>query len=93
MAKFLLQHPDIYRVRAVTRNPDSDAARILQTKGAEVVQADLTVPETLAAAVKGCWGAFDVTNFYDDGLFVFDSSISHERTNAFIGGKGGGHAN
>lgn len=84
MAKFLLQYPDAYRVRAITRNPDSDAAKILQTQGAEIVQADLTVPETLAAAVKGCWGIFGVTNFYDGGLFAFAAPISHERANAFM---------
>lgn len=66
VAKFLLQHPDhAYRVRAITRNPDAAAARRLRAHGAEVVQADLTVPETLAAAVQGCWGIFGVTNFYD----------------------------
>lgn len=65
MGKLLLQHPDTYRVRAVTRNPDSDAVRALKAKGAEIVQADLTVPSTLAAALEGCWGVFGVTNFYD----------------------------
>lgn len=65
MAKLLLQHADLYRVRAVTRSPDCEAARILQAKGAEIVRADLTVPSTLPAALAGCWGIFLVTNFYD----------------------------
>lgn len=69
MAKFLLQHPDEYKVRAVTRNPDSDAAKALQAKGAEVVQADLTVPSSLPQALQGCWGIFGVTNFYDGEVF------------------------
>lgn len=55
----------MYRVRAVTRNPDCEAVRILQAKGAEIVRADLTVPSTLSTALAGCWGIFLVTNFYD----------------------------
>ncbi|KAJ6088370.1 hypothetical protein N7486_009631 [Penicillium sp. IBT 16267x] len=65
IAKLLLQFPGEYRVRALTRNPDSDAAKELAKAGAEVVKADLTVPSDLAAAVDGCWGVFGVTNFYD----------------------------
>lgn len=67
MAKLLLQYPDEYKVRAVTRSPDSAAANELRARGAEVVQADLTVPSSLPAALEGCWGVFGVTNFYDSG--------------------------
>src|ERR1700742_4417179 len=65
VAKLLLQHPNEYKVRAVTRNPDSEASRKLAELGAEVVRGDLTDASTLDAAFKGCWGAFVVTNFYD----------------------------
>lgn len=65
VAKLLLQHPNEYKVRAVTRNPSSDAAKALQSKGAEVVQSDMTVPSSLRPALEGCWGVFGVTNFYD----------------------------
>ena len=65
MAKLLLQHPDQYAVRALTRNPSSAGARQLSEAGAEVVRGDLTDPSTLPAAFDGCWGAFVVTNFYD----------------------------
>jgi uncharacterized protein YbjT (DUF2867 family) len=65
VAKLLLQHPDSYRVRAITRDSQSSAAKALAELGADVVQADLTNPETLPAAVGGCWGVFGVTNFYD----------------------------
>lgn len=71
MAKFLLQFPSEYKVRAVTRNPSSDAARLLQAKGAEVVQADMTIPSSLPKVVEGCWGIFAVTNFYDGGYRLF----------------------
>lgn len=65
MARLLLQHPSKYAVRAVTRDPSSPAAQALATQGAEVVQADLTVPSSLAPVLNGCWGVFGVTNFYD----------------------------
>lgn len=65
MARLLLQYPNKYTVRAVTRDPSSDAAKALQMKGAEVVQADMTVPTSLPQALNGCWGVFGVTNFYD----------------------------
>lgn len=65
MAKLLLQYGEEYAVRALTRDPNSAAAKKLSDKGAEVVKGDLTDPETLPAAFQGCWGAFVVTNFYD----------------------------
>lgn len=48
-----------YRVRAVTRGP-AKATGLAD----EVVSADLTKPETLAAAVEGADGVFLVTNFW-----------------------------
>lgn len=65
VAKLLLQYPDQYRVRALTRNTESDAAQSLARLGAELVKADLTVPAEVNAALQGCWGVFGVTNFYD----------------------------
>jgi len=65
VAKLLLQSPDKYTVRALTRDPQSPAAQNLARLGAEVVKADLTVPSDVTEALKGCWGVFGVTNFYD----------------------------
>jgi uncharacterized protein YbjT (DUF2867 family) len=65
VAKLLLQHPDSYRVRCLTRNTESSAAKVLADQGAQLVQGDLTDRNSLAAAVEGCWGVFAVTNFYD----------------------------
>lgn len=65
VARLLLQYPHEYNVRVVTRDPNSDAAKDLQGKGAEVVQADMTVPASLPQALADCWGVFGVTNFYD----------------------------
>jgi len=68
VAKLLLKYPEEYVVRAITRDPRSTASKILANLGAEVVEADLTKPETLTAAVNGCWGVFGVTNFYDSKI-------------------------
>jgi uncharacterized protein YbjT (DUF2867 family) len=65
VARHLLNYPEKYRVRAVTRNLRSKAAQDLAEMGAELIQADLTKQETLPVVVKGCWGVFGVTNFYD----------------------------
>ena len=56
-----------FGVRALTRNPDSEKAQSLKKQGCEVVQGDLTKPETLVPAFAGTYGAFVVTNFWDPG--------------------------
>lgn len=52
-----------FRVRALTRNP----AKHPQLAD-EVVQADLSRPETLKSALAGAYGVFLVTNFAEAGL-------------------------
>ncbi|KAI0922876.1 hypothetical protein AcV5_009745 [Taiwanofungus camphoratus] len=77
VAKHLLQYPDQYKVRALTRNPQSQAAQELAKLGAEVVKTDLTVPSEVTEALKGCWGVFGVTDFYD--VKIKDDPGSEER--------------
>ena len=57
-----LQANGQFRVRALTRNP----ARHRELAD-EVIQADLSRPETLAAAFAGAHGVFLVTNFAEAG--------------------------
>lgn len=57
-----------YRVRAMTRNPDSDKAKALKQAGAEVVKGDLDDEASVGAALKGCWGAFAVQNTWEAGV-------------------------
>jgi uncharacterized protein YbjT (DUF2867 family) len=57
-----------WRVRGVTRNPDSDAARALAETGAEVVRADMADPTTLWAALHDAYGVFSVQNPMTSGL-------------------------
>jgi len=57
-----LQADKQFKVRALTRNPAKHSEL-----GDEVVQADLTRPETLRAAFEGAHGVFLVTNFGEEG--------------------------
>ncbi len=54
-----------YRVRAVTRKPDSDPAQELKQLGAEVVAADLDDPASVQRAMAGSHGVYCVTNFWE----------------------------
>lgn len=53
-----------FAVRAVTRDPDADKAKVLAAMGAEIVQADLAHPEKVLKAMEGAYGAFCVTFFW-----------------------------
>lgn len=54
-----------YKVRAITRNPDSDKAKDLVNAGADVVVADLDNKDSLKKAFKGAYGVYAVTNFWE----------------------------
>jgi uncharacterized protein YbjT (DUF2867 family) len=54
-----------FRARALTRKPDSAAARALAALGAEVVPADLDDRASVARAFRGATGAYCVTNFWE----------------------------
>jgi uncharacterized protein YbjT (DUF2867 family) len=53
-----------WRVRALTRDPDSDKARALAKLGAEVVAADVDDEQTLRRAFDGAHGAYCVTFYW-----------------------------
>ncbi|KAL4887105.1 hypothetical protein BJY04DRAFT_177308 [Aspergillus karnatakaensis] len=65
----LLNSP-VYSIRAITRSPQSDAARALVEKGVEVVQADLNNIGSLRSAFDGSHAIFAVTNFFDSFLTI-----------------------
>ena len=60
----------------MTRRPDSEAARLLQRQGADVVQADLDDAASLRRAVHGCQGVFGVTNFWEAYLREYDQGVN-----------------
>ena len=59
---------DKYRVRAMTRKPDSEKARSLAAQGAEIVQGDLDDEASLDKALAGVWGTFAVQNTWEAGV-------------------------
>jgi uncharacterized protein YbjT (DUF2867 family) len=54
-----------FSVRAVTRNPDSDKAKELASKGAEVVAANIDDMQSMKQALENAYGAYFVTFFWD----------------------------
>lgn len=53
-----------FAVRAVTRDPHSEKAKMLKQMGAEIVVADIDDPESIRRAMEGAYGAFCVTFFW-----------------------------
>ncbi len=66
-----------YTVRCLTRKPDTDKAKALRGKGAEVVSGDLGDRASLKAAMAGCDAVFAVTNWWE--LFDSAKEIEHGR--------------
>jgi len=56
------------KVHALTRKPDSDAAKALAAKGATIVQGDLDDTASLESALKGVWGVYGVQNTWEAGV-------------------------
>jgi len=57
-----------FRVRAMTRKPNSDAARRLAKRGATVVRGDLNDNRSVEQAMRGAWGVFSVQNTWEAGV-------------------------
>jgi uncharacterized protein YbjT (DUF2867 family) len=65
LVRALLEDPNRrFAVRAITRNPRSDAAQQLARLGVEVVAADIGDQESLEQAFAGAHGAYCVTFFW-----------------------------
>lgn len=54
-----------FTARAITRNVNSDKAKALADKGAEVVAADIDDYESIKKAFTGAYGVYAVTNFWE----------------------------
>ena len=58
-----------FMLRAMTRNPGSDAAKaVAADAGAELVRGDLNDEASLKEALKGAWGVFAVQNTWEAGV-------------------------
>lgn len=57
-----------FRLRAMTRHPDGQAAKKLRAAGVDVVPGDLDDDASLERALAGAWGAFAVQNTWEAGV-------------------------
>jgi len=57
-----------FKLRALTRKPDGDAAKAVAALGAEVVAGDFDDAASLERAVAGAWGVFAVQNTWEAGV-------------------------
>ena len=59
--------PKGWRLKALTRNPDSHGAQSLARQGVEVLKGDLEDPASIARAVAGAYGVYSVQDFWAVG--------------------------
>ncbi len=58
-----------FRLRAMTRRPDADAAKaVASAAGAEIVEGDLDDATSLRNVLKDVWGVFSVQNTWEAGV-------------------------
>ena len=57
-----------FRLRGLTRKPESDAARAAALLGIDIVQGDFDNESSLAAPLAGAWGVFSVQNTWEAGV-------------------------
>ncbi len=57
-----------YRVKGMTRKPDSEKAHEFRKLGAEIIQGDLDDPASLKQALQGAWGVFAIQNTWEAGV-------------------------
>jgi uncharacterized protein YbjT (DUF2867 family) len=57
-----------FKLRAMTRKPDGDAAKALAALGAEVVAGDFDDASSLDRALAGAWGVYSVQNTWEAGV-------------------------
>jgi uncharacterized protein YbjT (DUF2867 family) len=57
-----------FKLRALTRKPESEAARALAAQGFEVVKGDFDDASSLGPALAGTWGVFAVQNTWEAGV-------------------------
>lgn len=55
-----------YLVRAITRDPNSEKAKALEPIVKEIVKADANDVDSMVEAFKGCYGAFLVSDFWQN---------------------------
>jgi len=57
-----------FRLRGMTRKPESEPAAALARHGVDIVKGDLDDEATLRRALAGAWGVFGVQNTWEAGV-------------------------
>ena len=57
-----------FKLRGLTRRPDSEGAEALARHGVDIVKGDLDDEATLRRALAGAWGVFGVQNAQQAGV-------------------------
>ncbi len=57
-----------FRLRGMTRKPESEPAAALARQGVDIVKGDLDDEATLRRALAGAWGVFGVQNTWEAGV-------------------------
>lgn len=78
--------PKGWKLRALTRNPKSYAARQLAGQGVELVQGDLDDPASLERAARGVYGIYSVQDFWTIGA---KREVQQGKNLADVGKKAG----
>jgi uncharacterized protein YbjT (DUF2867 family) len=71
-----------FTCRAITRTPGSDRARALESRGVEVVAADLDDEASLIRAFAGAHGVFGVTSYPEIFRAEGDNAVQREQRQA-----------
>jgi len=61
-------HGSGFRLRGMTRKPESEQAAALARRGVDIVKGDLDDEATLRRALAGAWGVFGVQNTWEAGV-------------------------
>jgi uncharacterized protein YbjT (DUF2867 family) len=77
LARLLLKRG--HRVRALTRHPDSPAARELESRGAELVPGDFEDLDSLVLAARDMDAVFAMATPYSEGALDVEREVRHGR--------------
>lgn len=71
-----------FHLKGVTRDPTKESSKALASKGVEVVKADLNDRWSLHNVIKGAYGVFAVTNFWE--TFSVETEIAQGKNIADV---------
>jgi uncharacterized protein YbjT (DUF2867 family) len=73
-----------FTVRGITRDKTKQTCNELERRGMQLIQADLNHAATLKPAFEGAWGAFLLTDFYDNTSHISEIDQGMNEVNTAI---------